>query len=251
MSSGLAAAVLVLAMHASLQHTDPPAQQTSDAARIFTRAAARGVWWVTGTETNPAVRPAATAHGYRYVHLGGDVWTAINTRRIQPGTLSAGWHKDIPGVAHRHPARGVLRVSFRNPRIGWVTVLSAHYDLPDASNRPIAADISRQARWYGRGRRLVFTGLDTNMHLRHRNLDPFFGAPLTTSWAELRHYEWTHPGPETIDTVASYDRDTRVAAAWCHAAEDTVFPLHTDHYPVTAGYRLQPLPLARLREASA
>lgn len=221
-----------------MQHTDPAWQRAADANNVFERAQQRHVWWVTGTEVDD--RAAAVAHGYTYwTSPNRDVWIAIDPIRATPGTTSWTWTPIIPGVAHRHPTRGVLRVTFRNPQIGWVTVIASHYNLRDPSNAPIAAAINRKTLFWGRGARLVFFGGDTNMHLRF--VDPFFGAPLTTAWAQLGHFEPTHYYRETIDTVASFDGDGRPRAAYCHARNDAFFPLYSDHFMVAAGYDVPPL----------
>jgi hypothetical protein len=242
-------------MHVSMQYSDTAAQQASDTEKVFARAAARGVWWVTGTEANQLedsriFEAGAKAYGYRYYRKGGDVWVALDSSRTT-GPVTAHWTKVIPGAAGRHPERGVLAVSFPTA-LGKVTVLACHYNLTPTArhggsgpkdNPKLAREIGKQARKHGKGTGLVFYGGDQN--LRDERVDTFLGGPLTSAWDELGRHEPTHGGRETIDVIASYDRDGRVKAAYCRSLDDTELKLATDHFLVEAGYDVAPLALVQ------
>lgn len=237
--------VRVDVMHASMQFSDTSQQQRADANAIFARAAERKVWWVTGTEANQAEDSAnfaagAKRYGYNYIRKGGDVWVALGG--IAAGRVEREWIKVIPGVAGRHPERGVLRVTFPTKQLGRVTVLVCHYNLARGSgpqdNPKLAREIAAQAVKWGKGTGLVFYGGDQN--LKDENVDTFLGGPLTSVWDELKTHPPTH-GQQTIDVVATYDRDGRVKAAYGRALDDTKFKLATDHYLVEAGFDVVPL----------
>lgn len=233
-------------MHYSAQTQDTLPQKAADAAKVFARARARDVWWLTGTEANNAadarvLQNAAKGQGFRFITRGGDVWVAVDPSRAT-GTITAAFTLVIHGKAHRYPNRGVLRVSFTTEQLGRITVLAAHYNLIRGSgeedNPQLAKEIAKQARKYGRGSALVFYGGDQN--LSDRREDTFLGAPLTSAWDELGHYQPTHDR-RTIDVIASYNRDGRVSAAYCRSLQDAQLALHTDHYPVEAGFDVTPL----------
>lgn len=235
-------------MHISMQYSDTTAQQRADSDKVFARARTRKIWWVTGTEANNAedranISSGAAKYGFRFIHKGGDVWIAIDPARIA-GNLKSDFTKVIQGVAGRYPTRGVLRATF-DPKlpVGQLTILAAHYNLGPpghphgtgpVDNPLIAKEIGRQAKVYGKGSGLVFYGGDQNIH--DNKFDSFYGEPLTSTWDELRHYAPTHPGPETIDVIASYDPDGRVKAAYSRSQNDATFHLNTDHFLVEAGF---------------
>jgi hypothetical protein len=246
----------VHAMHASMQFTDKPAWQDADLKKIFTRASARKVGWITGTEANTddfreRIKDAGEAYGYRVATRAGDSWIAV-----RKSFMTGGWHGFYSPVLSptdgegKHGPRGVLGVSFKTAEVGTITVLTAHYLLkgnPDANdpgrrvnakfNLQLAREIGRLAKEYGKGRNLVFYGGDQN--ITDRTEDTFMGQPLTSAWDELKRWESTGHG--TYDVIASYDHDNRVAAAYCRALDDTEFKLNTDHWLVEAGFDIRPL----------
>lgn len=151
-------AVVVKAMHASLQFSDTPAQQTQDITDLFERAKKRGVWFITGTEAGPGAEPTSDllasigkAAGYRVWvpsnmkkgSLGGgwatDSWVAVDADRIKKGSWDTGYEPAIPGskelykragVDAEYPKwgpKGVVWASFENADIGRVGVAAAHY----------------------------------------------------------------------------------------------------------------------------
>jgi hypothetical protein len=253
-------AVRVDVMHQSMQYSDTTAQQLADSRKLFERARIRQVWWVTGTEANQPedsrnFKQEAEAHGYRYFHRGGDVWIAVDPARATK--FDSDFTEVIKGKAGSYPTRGVLRVSF-DTDLGRVTVLACHYNLsgprhpnaPGAKQNPkLAAALSNAAEQYGKGTGLVFYGGDQN--LKDENTDTFYGHPLTSAWDELKHYEPTHPGRETIDVIASYNKDGRVKANYIHAKNDSQFKLHTDHFLVEAGFDVSPLPKKTAKKTPA
>lgn len=230
-------------MHISMQYSDTAAQQTADAEKVFGRARAGDVWWITGTEANVGAisdrfRTAAQRYGYQYFRRGGDVWLAVDAIRIDD-QADTQWTEVIDGVKGRYPDRGVLRCTFTNTLLGQVTVLASHYQTTKygAGNVLIAREIGEQCRRYGAGQALVFYGGDQNID--DRASDTFFGEPLTSAWDELKRWEST--GHRNIDVIASYDKDTRVKAAYCRALDDTELRLNTDHFLVEAGFDVLPL----------
>jgi len=246
---------LIHLMHASMQYSDTKDQQLHDASAVFEYAKANKVWWVTGTEANAASDRAnfakgASDHGFRFFHDGGDVWVGVNSAITKPEVqVNAKFYLVIHGKAGSYPNRGPLRVSFPSA-YGRINVLACHYNLsgpkhpraPGAKQNPqLAREIGRLTRLFGRGTGLVFYGGDQNLHDEKPGVDTFYGQPLTSAWDELKHYEHTHPGRETIDVIASYNNDTRVSAKYVHALDDTKLALHTDHYPVVAGYDIKSL----------
>jgi hypothetical protein len=150
--------VVVKAMHASLQFSDTPKQQTEDITDLFERAKKRGVWFITGTEAGPGAEPTSDllasvgkAAGYhvwvpsnmKKGSLGGgwatDSWVAVDSDRIKRGSWDKGYEPAIPGskelyrragVDAEYPRwgpKGVVWVSFENVDIGRVGVAAAHY----------------------------------------------------------------------------------------------------------------------------
>lgn len=150
--------VLLKAMHASLQFSDTPAQQTQDVTDLFERAKKRGVWFITGTEAGPGAEPTSDLlasigpeHGYRVwvpsnlkkgSLQGGwatDSWVAVRQDLIKKGSWDKGYEPAIPGSRAlyeqagvdaefpRWGPKGVVWVSFENPEIGRVGVAAAHY----------------------------------------------------------------------------------------------------------------------------
>jgi hypothetical protein len=246
-------AVRVHVMHQSMQYSDTKAQQLEDADKLFARAKSRGVWWVTGTEANQPedsanFKKGAEDHGYRYFHKGGDVWVAVDP--LVASNFQSAFTMVIPGKAGSYPNRGVLRVSFSNVELGRINVLACHYNLsgpqhphaPGAKQNPVlAAEIAKQAERYGQGSGLVFYGGDQNLRDEKPGVDTFYGKPLTSAWDELKHYEPTHAGAETIDVIASYNKDGRVKAAYIRALPDSKFKLNTDHFLVEAGFDVLPV----------
>lgn len=245
--------VMVDTMHCSMQYSDTPDQMNADANAIFARAAKRDVGWVTGTEAGqPALRAALKSacekYGFRfYVHA--DSWVAVSRERID-GNFETGFEPVLQSTegAGRHTDRDLVWASWDDKYIGHVTVGTIHYlthgrkkgDPNYELNLRICRAIADWGRVAGAGKSLVFYGGDQN--IVDRDNDTFAGAPFTSAWDELGHWESTGHG--NIDVIASYDEDVRVEAAYCRALDDAEFKLNADHYPVEAGFHVRQLPLA-------
>lgn len=235
--------------HISMQSTDSPSQQRSDARRVFARARTRGYAWITGTEANTNLnatifREEAEKAGLRFTR-GGDVWIAVPEARAVASTWADEWTPVVHGrggskPGPHFPTRGVLRVSFVDRLLGPVTVLASHLQTKRTSkvrpedNEAIARTIGNLAIKHGAGIGRVFYGGDQN--LTDRVVDTFKGAPLTSCWDELK--KWPGTGHDNIDVIGTYDGDEDVTCVSARVFDDTDFPLNTDHYLLEAEYEV-------------
>lgn len=230
--------------HISMQAPDPDAQQTSDAKKVFSRAHSRNYRWQTGTEANTfpdseIYRKAAQAEDFRYVR-GGDLWVAVR----RPITHGLEWEftKLIDAIPHVHPQMGVLRATFKDLELGWITLLGSHYQTTrqekanPGGNKLLTEEITRQAIKYGAATRKVFYFGDQNSD--DKVVDTFKGGPLTSCWDELGKYPDTHD-TRTIDVIATHDKDTRVKCLSARVLADTQFPLFSDHNLIEAEYEVR------------
>lgn len=240
--------------HASLQFSDTGKQKRKDLQRLFRKARERNYAWFTGTEAGPGsgvlmkeLPEIAKANGYRFFRPGAtDSWVAVNEDFIDGG-WSTHWDQVIAGKAKAYTAKGVGAVSFRNKKLGKITVIFCHLqtrgrkpgDPRYAQNVSLNRAIGAYARQAGKGGALVFYGGDQN--IVDRFADTFMGAPLTSSWDELDKYHRTHPKAGNIDVIASYDKDGRVSAAYARALPDKRFHLHADHFLVETGFYVKEL----------
>ena len=242
--------------HASMQFSDSPDQVQHDAEKLFDRFIEKDVEIITGTEANDAkvwrrLKAEANKAGYRFFKQR-DCWIAV-----QRDLIKGGWKSGYVPVIEshegvgRHTDKGIVWVSFNTEKYGRITVGAAHYltkGRPNAKspeyrqnlefNARFGPALTKWAKEHGKGNALVFYGGDQN--IVDRTADTFFGAPLTSAWDELKHYENTGHG--NIDVIASYDRDGRVKAKRIHARNDKRFHLHTDHFLVEAVYEVKHLP---------
>jgi len=270
---------IVKAMHASLQFSDTPKQQEEDITDLFARAKKRGVWFVTGTEAGPGAGPTSDllvrigkAAGFNvWVPSAGkgegsttDAWVAVNSERVQKDSWRTGYEFAIPGSASLYQKqglppktqpkwgqKGVVWVSFKNADVGIVSVAAAHYLTKGASpegqpikginhyqwNTVLAKEIGDWARDHGKGKALAFYGGDQN--IQDRNNDTFRGQPLTSAWDELK--KWESTGHGTIDVIASYNGDGRVAAQAARSLDDKEFFQHSDHFVIEAEFKVRAL----------
>ena len=268
--------VVVKAMHASLQFSDTPKQQEEDITDLFARAKQRGVWWVTGTEAGPGAGPTGAlllrlgkAAGYQvFVPSEGkgegsttDCWVAVDSQRIKKDSWKTGFELAIPGskalyqkqglpgdTMPRWGPKGVVWVSFLNVDIGAVSVGAGHYltkgQSPEGQpikgvdhyewNKKFTKVIGDWARDHGKGKALAFYGGDQN--IQDRANDTFMGQPLTSAWDELK--KWESTGHGTIDVIASYNGDGRVAAQAARALDDKEFFQHSDHFVIEAEFKI-------------
>ena len=266
--------------HISLQFSDSYENRIEDIESIFSRATNRYYAWITGTEAGASAPGTAEAlvrigekAGYRlwvpasYNEGPGknsDCWIAVRENLIHggwktefvpvipgSGTLYAKQGLD-PNLKPRWAPKGVTSVSFNNRRVGEINIAAAHYltrgTNPDSPpihgvdhwiwNKKLANAVTRWAEDVARGRDLGFYGGDQNMS--DKNLDTFFGGPITSAGDELQHWESTGHGP--IDVIASYNRDKRVRALTWETFNDKEFPLNTDHFLCEAYYEIADLP---------
>lgn len=225
--------------HLSMQFSDPRRQIVEDAKKLFARAKAEDLHWITGTEAGPAgrVRPflaeAAQTYGFKIVFSRTDSWIAVNKKYIDRG-----WDKEYIQV---HEDRGFTTVNFIHTQLGRVSIGAGHLMLRGAQSRGenyqvnnrMNQALTRWAREKGRGSALVFYGGDQNIN--DKKLDTFLGAPLTSAADELGKHPKTSPyGP--IDVIASYDRDGRVKAHSWKVYTDREFKLNVDHFYCEAEY---------------
>lgn len=197
-------------------------------------------------------------------------WIAVRKDLIVPGTYDKGFISAIPGSQElyqkegldpdlnpRWGPRGLVWVKFEIAGLGEFNVGCGHYITkgrnPGAQsvfhgidhykwNNVLAKTIGDWAEEVGKGSALAFYSGDQNK-LDNKNSekqgDTFNGAPLTSTWDELKKYESTGHGP--IDVLATYNRDGRVKALTTRALDDREFPLATDHYLLEGEYGIQEL----------
>lgn len=228
-----------------------------DAEALFDRAVKRNVKWVGGTEAGQQedkdlYRQIADQRGYRLTfHRGNDSWIAVQKSFILGG-FDTYYEKvvDASDGVGPHGDRGVFSVEFDTDGFGHVTVIVMHLltkGKPSAKdperrvnvpwNERLLRAAGEHARLRGDGGDLVFYQGDQN--IVDRTGDTFMGEPLTSTWDELK--KWENTGHGNIDVIASYDPDTRVAAAYVRSLNDREFPLHTDHFLVESGFDVLPL----------
>jgi len=274
--------VIVKAMHASLQFSDSPKQQTEDINDLFARAKERGVWFITGTEAGPGAEPTGElllsvgkASGFKvYVPserkgVGGstDSWVAVNGERVAKGSWDTGYEPAIPGSKElyrragvdaelpRWGPKGVVWASFDNADIGRVGVAAAHYLTQGRSpkGQPIKGVdhyewnkvLAAEIGDWGRehGKGSALAFYGGDQNIVDRTDDTFFGQPFTSAWDELNKYENTGHG--NIDVLASWDADGRVEAKAIRALDDGEFFQHSDHFVVETEFKV-----GKIKEAS-
>ena len=118
-------------------------------------------------------------------------------------------------------------------QMAWLE--SAHGRAPDVFDLA-GRFLGELAEDKGACRKLFFYGGDQN--IPDRELDTFFGAPLTSCWDELGKYPPTLGKRSTIDVIASYDRDGRVSFVNAHSYADRELLLATDHNLVEAEIKI-------------
>lgn len=235
--------------HASLQFSDTPAQQKSDAEKVF----GSGFQILTGTEAgrdNPNYKitaEAAARHGYRHFNRHSN-WISIDRDIIRRGSWEQGeiWVADNDETVGKGHDVTIPWVAFDhvNDRIGRLAVAVVHYPTKGRTKRDPNFDINERAaralgKWgreHGGGRGLAFAAGDFNMPF-NRGPDPLFGEPFTSSWNELDRFEGTGHG--NIDAILSYDPDARVSAKRVVALDDREWPLFTDHFVVRSIFTIR------------
>lgn len=248
-------------IHASGQFSDTDQQHAADALKIFNRAQARNVAWVTTTEGGPGAggsnwtrhfQSEAIAHNFKpFASAGTDAMIAVNKNMINGGWKTHLGPIVVPGKAKDHAAKRVVAVQFRNNELGTINVSAGHYltkGRPSAKdpeyrqhideNKKFAKAIGDYLREVSQGTNLGFYGGDQN--IVDKIDDTFLGqAPLITMWDELKHYENTGHG--NIDVIARFKGDRRVKAKSIHAFPDKEFFLNQDHFMVEGVYNIRSL----------
>lgn len=236
--------------HFSLQYSDSTKQKAADAAKIFSR----NYDAITGTEsgeldTQRVMRVASFNAGYTFFVRRSN-WVSIRKDLIKPGTYKTGHEAFVDNrdvVGHGHDLH-VTWAQCEIERVGKVSFLASHYaryGRPNArsaeyrqnveANRELARGIGGLAEQLGAGKALAFYGGDQN--IVDRDVDTFFGEPLTSAWDELGKYENTGHG--NIDVMASFDHDGRVKAKYIRALDDKELNLFTDHFALEAGFEVK------------
>lgn len=237
-------------MHASMQFSDTPRQQTQDAEKIFRRAVNKRAAWVTGTEAGPSsdlsdiLKDFAREADYRYVRRG-DTWAAVQKDLIV-GDWETYYDLVIPGQAKKYAGKGVFQVGFDTERIGRTNLFVGHL-LTKGSPGKVGADrkeflpenkrlmsaIGKRADEVAQGSATAFYQGDQNID--DRRFDTFLGrANFLTAQDELEM--WFNTGHGPIDVLASHNKDKRVHARWVRVLDDNDFFLNGDHFLVEGVY---------------
>jgi hypothetical protein len=235
-------------MHTSMQFSDSTVHKQADAKAIFTRADARGVSWITGTEAGAgpsgdlrdALAKQAEAKGYKFF-VKSDLWVAVDRHMITKNTWESGFIEVLPANSgsQKHEPRGILWAQFEC-NLGTVSVGVSHYmthgntpgDEYYAANGKLTRAIGEWGKVHGSGRKLCFYAADANTGDRAK--DVFRGQPFTTLADELKDWQDTGHGP--IDIIASYDADGRVKGKYWRALDDRELFLWTDHFACEGGF---------------
>jgi hypothetical protein len=238
-------------MHCSMEFSDSTRQKQADANRIFTRAEARNVSWITGTEAGmgksadlrEALNKEAKEHGYRF-SVKNDTWIAVDKALVTRGSWEEGFIATLPSStgSQRFTTRGICWVEFDNTILGTISVGCSHYmtngrkpgDEYYAANTKLTRAIGEWGKVHGAGKKICFYGADAN--IVDRTDDVFRGQPFTTLADELK--DWQNSGHGSIDIIASYDADKRVKGKYFRVLDDKEFPLHTDHFACEGGFEV-------------
>lgn len=245
--------------HSSMQFSDSDSQHLHDAIEVFKT----GNDVITGTEAGPGagnltkvLKAQATKAGYYfYIAPRQGNWIAVRKSLIPAGTIPRwGYQKVLSSSGATgdkygpYSERGIVFATFRVAGLGRITVGTGHlltkgrtreqtpagplnhYDL----NTKYTRAIGNWAKQWGASTDLVFFNADMNMD--DKAVDVFRGQPLTTVWDELKKYPDTGHG--TLDVIASYDLDGRVAAA---TAKVLPLGLFSDHRTIEATFNVQKL----------
>lgn len=239
------ASKLLRSGHASMQFSDSPTQRKSDAKKIFDRALAKDLHWITGTEafeksTRDALRSEANRAGYVfYRNAAQDSWVAVKRSIIKKGSFKRHYSRAINGTKGHNTAKGAFGVSFDSTFGFKIAVLAGHLltkGRPDAAdpaykvnidkNRRIMKSYGTLAKSLKNSGAVVFYGGDQNILA---SKDPFLGQPFVNAWKELKKYPKTHAAG-CIDMMA-YWSDSRVSWVGARAFSDrTAMGLNTDHF---------------------
>lgn len=239
---------LLRVAHASLQFSDSLKQRQSDAKKIFARAKAHNIAWITGTEafeasTFAALKKEAAATGYIVRrNANQDSWVAVRKDLVK-GKITVHYDRVIKGKAKKHTAKGGFGISFESTLGVKVGILAGHlltkgrpgakdpaYKVNVATNRAIMKSYGKIAKALRSEGAIVFYGGDQNISAKGNS---FLGQPFISAWRELKKYPKTHAAG-CIDMVAYYD-DVRVR--WVGGrrfGDKTAMGLHSDHLYIEA-----------------
>lgn len=242
--------------HTSLNVFDTASEQSSDAMKAFRL----GKHVITGTEAYlPGLEAAAEKYNYwLYKNAMCDGWIAVK-KTISAEQPKSGFIKILKsakaiGDPHPYGPKGVLHSTFIHPKLGPMTIITAHYltkcrafgqsqkDNPKCpidhrrANMELAAGIMKFADKMATKGNLVFFDADTNMITRTD--DPFFGGDMQTCWKDTKKYPNTGHG--NIDMIARHKKNKRV-----HPAHNAVclekLGLKSDHKTIWAAYYINNL----------
>lgn len=238
----------VTVQHNSMQFSDTAIQQKQDVAAVLSRPADVVTWTESGWK-EPLFRffkEIGPKKGYHvYAHKYG---LGVAVKESFGKVLRSGYQ---PGIGTARPddpkkfyPRGIAWSEVETTTGEIMTFGAVHYITGGRNprqgyrywrNRAYAKVIGAWTTRFGEGRKLAFISGDVN--IVDRLDDVFFGQPLTTCWDEIE--KWPNTGHGNIDVVASYDADTRVKCVKARVLDDTVFPLHSDHFMIEAVYSVR------------
>jgi len=237
--------------HFSLQFDDNAQQKAHDARKLF----GRGYDAITGTEageddTERALVREAHEAGYTFYVMRSN-WVAVRRDLIERGSYKFGHEMivDNDRFVGKADDLHITWAQWKMKDVGEITIMAGHYATKGRPgevaerrvnvepNKDYARGIGRLAEKFGKGPSLVFYGGDQNIVDQHT--DTFFGEDLTTAWDELK--KWQNTGHGNIDVIASFDKDKRVKAKYIRALNDQKLFMHTDHFPVEAGFTIDKL----------
>lgn len=249
--------------HASLQFSDREKQKEADVLTILKHAVEKNYWWITGTEGRGRrkgtkdkasaffLRKYAPKHGYYFfMQPENDSWILIKMDVVDwINNIKDQFYRRIIPASRDHGNRGVLSKTFKNNRIGTVTVSAGHYltrgnpyaKIPARrervpGNRKLAGRIGRRLMFMARGKRLSFFGADTNIAGSPSVTDQTLIPGMITCWEEVGR--WPGTGYGNIDIIARAKKDKRVKCVSARVYRDKALFLHTDHFLVEAEYEV-------------
>lgn len=262
--------------HASLQFTDPGKQKAHDIERIFAHAVDRRWAWFTGTEAGPGagitgreIMQTSREAGYRpwvpSVEANGvaadtDCWIAVREDLIDGG-YTEGYSHAFDGSAqlrdeHRFRKdkhwgpKGLVNVSFKNEKLGHVSIGSVHYVTEGNDPESLFWDLNKKlakvsldwAKHKAKGTDLAFLNGDFNMR-DNKNHKPEGGLQLDPEFQSLADElkKWRDTGHGPIDAMLSYNKDKRVKPQSFTVLDDKKLFLHQDHYLLEGTYTVEPL----------
>lgn len=240
---------LLRGAHASLNAHLPGRRIPQAAHALFRTARARRLHFLTGTEAGQkpwlhALVAAGAAKGYSVHRPGGDAWIAIRSGWWRQATPD---YHPVHEPAYGRSSRGIseLTITPTDPALApRITILATHLyttkrpGYEKANNKLVRAATNR-ARAAAKGHRLVFLGLDTNR--ANASL-----RPCADDWRTLQQDgpdRPTGPGGRSIDTLARWAADGRVAAPGVTGT----FPIPgLDHRVIHAAWPVRPRDLREL-----